>query len=168
MYDPQPLKGRFPCRGASDADAGSTWNAEVSAFLAQRFEGFVDIVIPAFVTGYLLFFAIGGFLHVSAILLHHCQHRTLYCSVPSMLGLVCSQIPLPLAPSIARGIVFSEQGVDPALPKVVVCLQVCEQASSSKKSTTFTMALSTMCKSFRPPIPQGLFHEVVHQPALGA
>ena len=69
MYDPQPLKGRFPCRGASDADAGSTWNAEVSAFLAQRFEGFVDIVIPAFVTGYLLFFAIGGFLHVSAILL---------------------------------------------------------------------------------------------------
>jgi len=49
--------------GVSDAAVGSTWNAEVSAYLAQRFEGFVDIVIPAFVTGYLLFFAIGGFLH---------------------------------------------------------------------------------------------------------
>ena len=67
MYDTPKLKGRFPCRGVSDAAVGSTWNAEVSAFLEQRFEGFVDIAIPAFITGYLLFFAIGGFLHVSAI-----------------------------------------------------------------------------------------------------
>ena len=67
MSDPQQFKGQFACRGVIDAAVGSTWNAEVSAFLAQRFEGFVDIAVPAFITGYLLFFAIGGFLHVSAI-----------------------------------------------------------------------------------------------------
>ena len=57
----------YPCRTVDTAAAADdmTWNAEVSAFMAQRFAGFTDIAIPAFAIAYAFFFGIGGFLHVS-------------------------------------------------------------------------------------------------------
>jgi len=48
---------------AAAAAADMTWNAEISAFLAQRFAGFTEIAIPAFAIAYLFFFGIGGFFH---------------------------------------------------------------------------------------------------------
>ena len=56
------------CNSVKDVTAAAadmTWNAEISAFLAQRFAGFTEIAIPAFAIAYLFFFGIGGFFHVS-------------------------------------------------------------------------------------------------------
>ena len=82
---PFARNGGALCRSVNDAAiaADATWNAEVSAFLEQRFAGFVDIAVPAFAVGYFLFFAIGGFLHVSSmfrplekIMIYHSQSRS--------------------------------------------------------------------------------------------
>ena len=41
------------------------WNEEILSFFEQRFEGFIEIAVPAFAVSYIFFFGIGGFLHVS-------------------------------------------------------------------------------------------------------
>ena len=41
------------------------WNEQVLSFFEQRFEGFLEIAVPAFAVSYIFFFGIGGFLHVS-------------------------------------------------------------------------------------------------------
>ena len=41
------------------------WNEQILSFFEQRFEGFLEIAVPAFAVSYIFFFGIGGFLHVS-------------------------------------------------------------------------------------------------------
>ena len=43
------------------------WNEQILSFFEQRFEGFMEIAVPAFAVSYIFFFGIGGFLHVSVI-----------------------------------------------------------------------------------------------------
>jgi len=39
------------------------WNEQILSFFEQRFEGFLEIAVPAFAVSYIFFFGIGGFLH---------------------------------------------------------------------------------------------------------
>jgi len=47
----------------SDIYGTLPWNEQILAFIDERFEGFIEIAIPAFAVSYIFFFGIGGFLH---------------------------------------------------------------------------------------------------------